>query len=198
MSCCAKSPNKKSPQDEEKPADNNVDLPPAEADPAPPAEPLPADHKLVELFGAELLSKGSDGTTKTIPTTEALAGKTAIAIYFSAHWCPPCRGFTPQFAENYSKYYKSKGLEVVFASSDRDEASFKDYFGSSMPWLALPFDKKEVKQKLSELCGVQGIPMVVILDRESGGIVNKEGRKCVMEDERGEKLPWGKSNQVWV
>ena len=32
----------------------------------------------------------------------ALDGKKIIAFYFSAHWCPPCRLFTPVLAEFYS------------------------------------------------------------------------------------------------
>ena len=44
--------------------------------------------------------------------------------------CPPCRQFTPIFGEIY-KELKSRGknFEVVFASSDRDEASFAEYHG---------------------------------------------------------------------
>merc|ERR1712187_375800 len=44
-----------------------------------------------------------------------------FAFYFSAHWCPPCRGFTPQLASWYTNDLKNKGLEVVFVSSDKDE-----------------------------------------------------------------------------
>merc|ERR1712100_555110 len=71
------------------------------------------------LFGSKLLSASGE-----VSTTEALSGKKAIALYFSAHWCPPCRGFTPQFAKWYEDDLKGKGLEVVFVSSDQDEASF--------------------------------------------------------------------------
>merc|ERR1712124_55295 len=67
---------------------------------------------------------------------ESLKELDAIGIYFSAHWCPPCRGFTPKLAEWYSASLKAKGLEVVFVSSDNDEHSFKEYF-KEMPWLAL-------------------------------------------------------------
>lgn len=34
---------------------------------------------------------------------KAMKGKKALALYFSAHWCPPCRGFTPQLAKWYSQ-----------------------------------------------------------------------------------------------
>ena len=39
---------------------------------------------------------------------------------------------------------KAKGLEVIFVSSDRDEASFMEYFGE-MPWLALDFSERKLK-----------------------------------------------------
>ena len=68
-----------------------------------------------DFFGPTLL-KGAE----KVSTAEALAGKKAVAIYFSAHWCPPCRGFTPKLAEMYSATFKAKGMEIVFASSDRD------------------------------------------------------------------------------
>ena len=32
----------------------------------------------------------------------ALADKKLIGFYFSAHWCPPCRLFTPVLAEFYN------------------------------------------------------------------------------------------------
>ena len=87
----------------------------------------------VELLGDKLV--GKDGE---VSTGSALQGKTAVALYFSAHWCPPCRGFTPQLAEWYRTNLQSKGLEVVFISGDKSEAAFGDYFGE-MPWLALPY-----------------------------------------------------------
>ena len=39
-------------------------------------------------------------------------------------------------------------FEIVFVSSDRDEASFKEYY-AEMPWLALPFEDRAQKQSVS-------------------------------------------------
>jgi nucleoredoxin len=122
------------------------------------------------------------------PTTDVLAGKKYVGLYFSAHWCPPCRGFTPKLADSYTNHLKGKGLEVVFVSSDRDEGQFKEYFGE-MPWTALPFADRARKDALSKKFKVQGIPMFVILDAE-GCVVNKDGRKAVSGDLEGENFPW--------
>lgn len=73
-------------------------------------------------------------------TDLALADCDAVGLYFSAHWCGPCRGFTPKLVETYNTMKDAgKKFEIVFASSDRDEAAFDEYFGE-MPWLALPYD----------------------------------------------------------
>merc|ERR1719446_1244359 len=138
----------------------------------------------VELFGETLLTKGCEKKS----TAEALAGKKAVALYFSAHWCPPCRGFTPQLAGWYSSDLKAKGLEVVFVSSDRDDSAFQEYF-QEMPWLALPYSDRDKKDALSKKFKVSGIPSVVILDAD-GKVITKDGRQAVSEDPTGEEFPW--------
>lgn len=136
------------------------------------------------MFGDSLLS--ADGTVKT---EDALKNKKVVAIYFSAHWCPPCRGFTPKLAEYYTADLKAKDMEIVFASSDSDEEAFKSYF-KEMPWLALPYGEREMKEKLSKKFKVKGIPSFVILDGATGDLITTDGRSKVMEDPKGEDLPW--------
>jgi len=138
---------------------------------------------LVELLGAALV--GKEGK---VSTADVLQGKKCVALYFSAHWCPPCRGFTPQLAEWYKKDLKEKGLEVVFVSSDRDEAAFNEYF-SEMPWLALPYSDREKKDFLNKKFKVNGIPSVVVLGPD-GEVITKDGRKAISEDPTGAEMPW--------
>ena len=70
-------------------------------------------------------------------------------LYFSAHWCPPCRGFTPSLAKFYQTMKEAgKKFEIVFISSDRDENDWQSYF-NEMPWLALPFNEREKKVRLN-------------------------------------------------
>jgi len=135
------------------------------------------------LFGETLVdNKGG----KVDPNT--LSASNGIGIYFSAHWCPPCRGFTPELAKAYTNNLKAKGMQIVFVSSDRDEHSFNEYFGE-MPWLALPFAERELKAKLSTKFKVQGIPTLVILD-SNGQLITAEGREMVSEDPTGDAFPW--------
>merc|ERR1719262_414718 len=140
---------------------------------------------LAALLGEQLLL-GAGMEKKS--TTEVLAGKQAVALYFSAHWCPPCRGFTPKLAEWYKKDLAAKGLEVVFVSSDRDEESFKGYF-AEQPWLALKYEDRKLKDKLDTALKVEGIPTLVILDAELN-VVNTDGRSAVNSDPEGAELPW--------
>lgn len=139
-----------------------------------------------ELFGKTLVKKMGDEAKDdvTVDTKTALANKKQIGIYFSAHWCPPCRGFTPKLTEEYKKI-SSAGFEVVFASSDRDRASCKSYFEEMGDWLALPYDDRELKDKLSKKYKVQGIPTLVLLD-DKGDLLTTKARGFV-----GNKaFPW--------
>ena len=138
---------------------------------------------LSELLGPNLITKEGERSTD-----ETLTGKNAIGLYFSAHWCPPCRGFTPKLAEWYTNAYKAKGLEIVFVSSDRDQAGFDSYF-EDMPWTALPFSDRDRKNTLSKKFKVQGIPTFVIIGAD-GSVINTEGREAVQKDPTGEKYPW--------
>lgn len=128
-----------------------------------------------DLFGAKLLSK-----TGEVSTTAALAGKAGVMIYFSAHWCPPCRGFTPKLAEFYTKHAASKNFETVFVSGDRDQDAFNEYFGEQ-PWLALPFSESDKKSALNKKFKVQGIPALVVIG-PNAELITTDGRAKVTED----------------
>ncbi|KAF5449897.1 hypothetical protein F2P56_030298 [Juglans regia] len=117
---------------------------------------------------------GKDGVK--IPVSD-LVGKN-ILLYFSAHWCPPCRAFLPKLTEAYHKIKANDdAFEVIFISSDKDDASFSDFF-SGMPWLALPFGDPR-KASLSRMFKVYGIPMVIAIG-PSGRTVTKDARDLIM------------------
>ena len=58
---------------------------------------------------------GKDGDV----TNEEMKKADVVCLYFSAHWCPPCRQFTPVLSKMYTEIKKlGKKLEVIFVSCD--------------------------------------------------------------------------------
>ncbi len=49
---------------------------------------------------------------------EGTSGPLVECIYFSAHWCPPCRGFTPQLAEMFSFINQHASLADLEGDTD--------------------------------------------------------------------------------
>ena len=113
----------------------------------------------------ELLSDWLFCSHSTTVEAATLAGK-VVGIYFSAHCltrchdtisrkthllivgCGPCRGFTPSLVkwfENFKATNEHKNeLELVFVSSDQDEAAFKDYH-AEMNFHAMPYADRDTK-----------------------------------------------------
>ncbi|GLC74047.1 hypothetical protein PLESTF_001454200 [Pleodorina starrii] len=163
-----------------------------EAHKAATAEPTATSSvpQVFQLLGSSpLLGKGN----AQVPLSSITGPNKILALYFSAHWCPPCRFFTPQLATAYKGFKESHARaadwEVVFVSSDRDEKSFEEYFGE-MPWLALPFEAREAKAELSQLYKIRGIPSLIILDGETGALITANGRDALGDDPSCEGFPW--------
>lgn len=129
---------------------------------------------LTEILGTEVL--GKDGNVQV----SEIAKNSIVCIYFSAHWCPPCRGFTPVLTEAYKGWKAAgKSVEVVFVSSDQGPSEFSSYWGE-MPWLAVPHGDPRVAACKSKF-GVSGIPMLVVL-KGDGTVVVQNGRTDVAND----------------
>jgi len=135
-----------------------------------------ASSGLVSLLGEKVIN----GDHEEVSVESISQKKGAVGIYFSAHWCPPCRGFTPVLGDFYEavKDARQDNFEVVFVSSDRADEDFKGYFGE-MPWLAVPFADRETKKKLSEKYGVTGIPTLIVVNAETGETLDMNGRATV-------------------
>ena len=140
---------------------------------------------LAEMLPEELL----DSTGKKISRDE-LAGKT-VGFYFSAHWCPPCRAFTP----NLVKFRDSNkdDFEVVFVSSDKSPDAQMGYMKETgMKWYTLPHRSSEANA-LNQKFGVRGIPALIIVSPD-GETVTKNGRGDVSSNPGGAIKAWTKSS----
>ena len=113
----------------------------------------------IELFGDKLLTQEGEKDT-----AEVIGDAKNIMIYFSAHWCPPCRGYTPQLSDAYAASAKAgKETVCIFVSSDRDQAAADSYF-ATMSFCALPYANRAKKDELSKKFEVRGIPTLILLD----------------------------------
>eukprot|EP00658_Telonema_sp_P-2_P038382 TRINITY_DN27556_c0_g1_i1.p1 TRINITY_DN27556_c0_g1~~TRINITY_DN27556_c0_g1_i1.p1 ORF type:complete len:1525 (-),score=378.05 TRINITY_DN27556_c0_g1_i1:111-4685(-) len=141
-------------------------------------------RQLKPLLDCELVSPGGNTTL-----AQAAIENKVLGIYFSAHWCPPCRNFTPKLAALYRALkQQNQPFEVVFCSSDRNATEFQEYLGS-MPWLAVPFEQQAVLKKLKQNFEVSGIPKLVLID-QAGQLISEDGRALVMADTVGANFPW--------
>ena len=69
------------------------------------------------LSDARLVSKTAGGGVALVEggrsAADILMNNDLVGLYFSAHWCGPCRGFTPVFAEVYTLLYDIRMHSIV-------------------------------------------------------------------------------------
>ena len=122
-----------------------------------------------------------EGEWKEVSANDVLSNKRIVCFYFSAHWCPPCRQFTPILKDAYEEMGKeSQDIEIIFVSSDRTADDMKNYMKDSHGnWLAVPHNS-DTAQGLKTKFGIQGIPMLIVCKRD-GSIITKEARSDVQK-----------------
>ena len=95
----------------------------------------------------------------------ALENKKLFLIYFSAHWCNPCRLFTPGLINYYNETTaKHPEFDVIFVSRDKSTFGMETYMReANMPWPAIDYEKISGKGVINKYAG-QGIPDLVLVD----------------------------------
>jgi len=123
-----------------------------------------------ELLKGDLVQYRNGSVVQVDDTT--FANKKLIAVYFSAHWCGPCRKFTPQLVDYYKRVAaEHPEFEIVFYSHDHSAADFEKYMReTNMPWPAIDFAKLKGKQALTKDAG-PGIPSLVLFD-STGNLIS--------------------------
>jgi thiol-disulfide isomerase/thioredoxin len=115
--------------------------------------------------------------------------KKLIALYMSAHWCAPCRQFTPKLVAYYNKVAAAHPeFEVLFVSNDKSAGAMEGYMrDDQMPWPALSYDKVAGNAALNKYFG-SSIPCLVVVD-ENGKVIfdtyagkNYRGPEAVLND----------------
>jgi len=126
-----------------------------------------AETKAASIFKDVLTGKLVSLQGKTIKKYVMESEPEHYAFYFSAHWCPPCRAFTPELVKFYNAQEgRKKQFEIIFVSSDQDENQMEEYIkGDSMPWPAVNFRSVDRMKEIKKYAGT-GIPCLVLVDRE--------------------------------
>uniref|UniRef100_A0A7S3P094 Thioredoxin domain-containing protein n=1 Tax=Amphora coffeiformis TaxID=265554 RepID=A0A7S3P094_9STRA len=142
-----------------------------------------APPSLAEIWPSHILTTtaANNNKKKLVEASQILDPSKYILLYFSAHWCPPCRAFTPKLGQAYQQLKASPELadqvELVFVSSDQDQVAFDEYF-NDMPFCALPFAERRAKEQLSKRFGIEGLPTLLTL----GPVVGDQGDRPVIND----------------
>ena len=104
---------------------------------------------------------------------EELNRKKIYGLYFSAHWCPPCRKFTPQLVAYYARVVREHPeFEIIFLSGDKTADAMAGYMrDAGMPWPAIDYSKLGNVPELVKYAG-KGIPDLVIVDGSGKVLAN--------------------------
>lgn len=121
------------------------------------------------LVGSAKALIGADGKPAD---ASRVSDKPYVLVYFSAHWCPPCRAFTPKLVEFYQTKGGGSRFEIVFVSSDEDAGAMSAYMAEAkMPWTALTWGSPEAIA-ISGRFGGRGIPCLVLLDGDDAVVAH--------------------------
>jgi len=119
-------------------------------------------------------SLGNESVLDKNGSQQYLSRYDTVLLYFSAHWCPPCREFTPRLKSFYEKLPKGS-VKIVFVSWDKSDQEFLCYFHQEHGnWLAVNFSST-YRQQIGQKFGIEGIPSLRLID-------NKNGSSCLSPD----------------
>ncbi len=104
--------------------------------------------------------------------------KPYVLFYWSAHWCGPCRNFTPKLVDFYNKNGGGDKFEIILVSQDRSEVKMKEYMSKEkMPWYAIDYKQKKYSG-MKKFSG-RGIPNLMLIDRQGKQIAR--GQSSVLK-----------------
>ncbi|GMI04335.1 hypothetical protein TrLO_g10864 [Triparma laevis f. longispina] len=140
------------------------------SDPISPSRPI--TQFVAQNFPEIILTKLPRSVkANNLPLASGLPADKIILLYFSAHWCGPCRQFTPKLVQFYNQFSAKYNFEVCFVSADHDEKSFRSYYEEEMPWKAIPYDDDK-REMLQSMYKVSGIPSLKVLKSDGTVIDN--------------------------
>lgn len=134
---------------------------------------------LAKLFDGKLVS--ADGKRAN---TDSIKKAKYVAVYYSAHWCAPCKAFTPDLVRFVNENRKDDNFEVVLLSSDYSDKNMLAYMTETkMPWAGTlgktSPGKDGIIKEFNEINkGLVGIPHLRVYDAEGNMVIDtiKDGK----------------------
>lgn len=147
-----------------------------------------AFDKLLQQLPFEATLTKLDGTKLTLP--KDLLGK-VIVIDFWATWCGPCVRTIPQLKSLYAKY-KSRGMEIVGISLDRNSQQLKSFvIANKLNWI-ITYDNKRGGDPTARKYGIRTIPSVWVIGKD-GKVFSNNARGNLAETiEKAMSVPFTK------
>ena len=131
-----------------------------------------ADNPLqgVKLYN----SAGAEQTAEQV-----VAGKELLAVYFGAHWVPPCRIFNNDMAKLCQSATAAGKLAVVFVSYDGKPEAFQRH-RAKLPqdWFHIKLEDESAIASVSSALEADDLPHVAIL-RPNLSVVMTDARATI-------------------
>ncbi len=59
-----------------------------------------------------------------------------------------------------------------------------------MPWLAVKYAERDIQESISNRFQVEGIPTLLVLNPETGSVLNTDAYSEFLANEDGSEFPW--------